>query len=141
MKKEVGAQILPRLREIQAKFGYLPKKEILKLSEELGIHHLKIYETANFYSFLNIEKRGKNVILICNSPSCYLNNAVNVVKTFEEILNLKMGESNKDFTLEFTSCIGCCDNPPAALINGKLFTRLNKDKIKKIIEEVKVSRS
>ena len=59
-----GEMVLPRLRKIQAKYRYLPKKELIKLSEELGIHHLHIYEAGKFYSFLSTEKLGKTVIRI-----------------------------------------------------------------------------
>ncbi|MFH1683049.1 MAG: NAD(P)H-dependent oxidoreductase subunit E [Candidatus Woesearchaeota archaeon] len=144
MKKESwkeDASIFPlqRLIDIQEKHHYLPEKELKALAEELKIPLVKIYETATFYSFLNLKPKGKNIIRICKSPSCHLNGSENVVKIFEGLLKIKMDETTKDkkFTLEFTSCIGCCNQAPAAVINDKLYTSLDKKKIGEIIKNLK----
>jgi NADH-quinone oxidoreductase subunit E len=50
-----------------------------------------------------------------------------------------MNETTKDklFTVEFTACIGCCDEAPAMKINDEVYTNLSKGKVITIIEEYK----
>ena len=131
--------ILKELIKIEKEEGYLPEKRLLLLAEEKKIPIAKIYQTATFYSFLTLKKRGKYKIRICNSPSCFLNGSDKIISYFEKILKIKVGQTTKDgkFTLETTSCIGCCNKPPAVLIQDKLYTDLTEEKIKEIIETCK----
>jgi NADH-quinone oxidoreductase subunit E len=131
--------LLLDLIAIQKEEGYLPKHRLLELAKKKNIPLAKINEVATFYSFLKTKKGGKYIIRICNSPSCYLHNSLNVIATFEKLLGISLGETTKDgkFSLETTSCIGCCDRPPAAMINDTLYIDLTEEKIKEIIATCK----
>ena len=54
-------------------------------------------------------------------------------------LKINLGETTKDgkFSLELTSCIGCCDSAPAMLLNNKPYVKLDKTKVRKILRELK----
>lgn len=127
--------ILENLRRIQDENGCLPEKDIRKLSNKTKIPVVEIYGMASFYSMFSFEKKGRKVIRVCNSPSCYLNGSLNILKEIKRILKIDVGETTKDgkFTLELSSCMGCCDKAPAIMINEELITRLTKDKIKKLL--------
>lgn len=129
------------LIELQRKseFNYLSKDVIKAVAEELDTSETKVYGIANFYSMLSTEKRGRNVIQICNSAPCYIRNGSNVVKIFEDILGVKMGEVTSDemFSLEYASCIGACDIAPAVRINDKVVGNLNRGKIFNILASIK----
>ena len=136
-----GASKLPisRLRNIQKKEGYLSEENLKGVSKETKIPITRVYEVATFYSFFNVKKKGKHVIRLCNSPACLVNGSENILDIFEKLLGIKLGQTTEDgnFTLETTSCIGCCDESPAALVDEKAHTNLNEDKIKEIIEKCK----
>jgi len=138
-EKEVSELLLPRLKQIQKEKGWLSEEDLKHLSLEIGIHVTNIYEVATFYSFLTTKKKGKHIIRVCNSSSCYVNGSENILKIFEKLLGIKPGGTTEDkkFTLEKTSCIGCCDNPPSCLIDDKAYTNLNENKIKEIIKKCK----
>ncbi len=124
------------LKEIQRQYGYVPEKEARKLSKMLDIPVIDIYSVATFYSMLSVEKKGKKVIRICNSPSCYLNDSLNILEEAKKILKIDVNETTEDgkFTLELTSCIGCCDKAPAIMINDKLITDVTKAKLKQLLK-------
>ncbi len=128
-------KLLNILKGIQRKYGNLPEKEIRKLSIKIDIHVTEIYSTATFYSMFHIEKKGK-IVRICNSPSCYLNGSLNILKEAKKILRIDAGETTKGgkFSLEVTSCIGCCDKAPAIMINEELFTDVSKEKLRKLLK-------
>ncbi|OIO61503.1 hypothetical protein COY26_04730 [Candidatus Woesearchaeota archaeon CG_4_10_14_0_2_um_filter_33_10] len=131
--------LLPMLQAIQAKFGYVSETNAHYLSRKTGIPFSKIYGVITFYEMLYTEKKGKYIIRICNSPSCYLNCSLNLIKFLESSLKIKSGETtkNKKFSLEIVSCIGCCDKAPAMIINNKVYGNLDENKIKKIISGLK----
>jgi len=131
--------LLPMLEEIQVKFGYVSEANAHYLSRKTGIPFSKIYGVITFYEMLYTEPKGKYIIRICNSPSCYLNGSLNLIKFLASLLKIKSGETtkNKKFSLEIVSCIGCCDKAPAMMINNKIYHNLDEKKIKKIISGLK----
>jgi len=131
--------LLPMLQAIQAKFGYVSEANAHYLSRKTGIPFSKIYGVITFYEMLYTEPKGKYIIRICNSPSCYLNGSLNLIEFLASLLKIKSGETtkNKQFSLEIVSCIGCCDQAPAMIINNKVYGNLDEKKIKQIIFSLK----
>lgn len=115
----------------------ISQEEILLISKHLNISESKVCSVISFYSFFSFVPRGKYVIQLCKDIPCFLNNSGNILKVLENLLGITVGETtpNRLFTLELTSCLGCCDKPPAMRIDGKTYTNLNPDKIKVIISE------
>lgn len=135
-KEESRKMLLNMLNSIQRKYGYLPEKKIIWLSKEIKMPLVEIYSAATFYSMLSVEKKGKNIVRICNSPSCYLNDSLNILKEAKEILGIDVDQTTKNgkFTLELASCIGCCDKAPAIMINEELIGDITKEKLKKLLK-------
>ena len=129
-------KLLNILKDIQRRYGHLPEKEIRKLSKDVGIPVVEIYSAATFYSMLSVKEKGKKVVRICNSPSCYLKGSLNLIEEAKKILGIEVNETTKDrkFTLELTSCIGCCDKSPAIMIDDQLITDVTKDKLKNLLK-------
>lgn len=135
-EKKPRVNILGALREIQERYGYLPENKVKELSERVNLPVVEIYDMASFYSMFSFDKKGKNVVRICNSPSCYLNGSLNVLEDAKEILEIEVDGTTKDgrFTLELTSCIGCCDRAPAVMINDELITDVTKERLRKLLK-------
>lgn len=131
--------LLDELRKIQKKEGYISEKAIRELNKKTGVPLSVIYGVATFYAKLYTKPQGKNIIEICNSPSCYLNGSLNLIKFLEKKLKIKSGQTSKDkkFSLHICSCIGCCDEAPAMIINGKPYTKLTEEKIESILKKCK----
>ncbi len=123
--------LINELKQLKKKEG-LTETSIRKLARKKKIPVVKLYEVATFYAFLGIGKPAKHTILVCNSPSCYINGSTNIIKIFEKKL-----KKNKKVELKITQCIGCCDQAPAALINGKVYGNLDEEKISQIIKKLK----
>lgn len=131
--------LINELRKIQKKEGCISEKSIRELNKKTGVPLSVLYGVATFYAKLNTEKQGKYVIEICNSPSCYVNGSLNLIKFLTRKLGIKSGDTskNKKFSLHICSCIGCCDEAPAMLINGKPYTKLTKEKVESILKKLK----
>ncbi len=124
------------LKKVQDKYGYISEKSMKNISVKYNVPLAKLYGVATFYAMFKTERQGKNVIEICGSPSCMLNNGQKIEDFLEKELKIMVGKTtkNKKFSLYKTSCIGCCDEAPAMLLNGKPCTSLTIEKIKKILK-------
>ena len=129
--------LITELRKIQKRDGYISEKAIKQLNKKTGIPLSKIWAVATFYSKLHTKPQGKYIIEICNSLSCYINGSINLIKFLEKELKIKSDQTTKDkkFSLHISSCIGCCNEAPAMLINDQIYTNLTKEKIESILKK------
>lgn len=126
--------ILLRIQELKDE-KFISPAEIKIISDEMNISESKILSILSFYTAISHEKRGKYVIQICSNVPCYVNGSVNILREFKKELNIDINETTKDglFTLEYTSCLGCCKISPAVRINGNIYGNLDYSKVKDII--------
>ncbi len=128
--------LLVLLKKAQSKFGYVPAELIAEMAKSLNISISEIYGVATFYSFLSTKPLGRNVIRICKSLPCYLNNSQMIIENVEHELGIRPGKTTPDgkFSFELTNCIGACDKAPAMLINNNVHGNLTPRKISKILK-------
>lgn len=129
--------LLELLKKEVKKKGFISEEAAKRISKKLDVPISRVYGVATFYSFLHTKPQGKNVIHICTSPTCTIHQSLDLVKFLQKELKIKLGQSTKKFSLYETSCIGCCDEAPAMLLNGKPYTKLTKEKIRKILRKCK----
>lgn len=136
MEKEI---ILNILWGVQDKYGYLPEKSLKEISIKYQIPISRLYGVATFHTMLRIKKQGKYIIELCGSPSCVLNKERDIERFLEKELGIEIGDTTKDkmFSVYKTSCIGCCDEAPAMLVNGEPWTKLSVKRVKEILKELR----
>jgi NADH:ubiquinone oxidoreductase subunit E len=107
------------------------------VAEELDVSAADVYGTATFYTFLDTVPRGKNVIRVCRTISCYMSGKDEIISTLEKILNIKVGETTIDrqFTLLTANCMGWCHKGPVMLINDEVYHSLTPEKTIEIIQQ------
>ncbi|MCK4662119.1 MAG: NADH-quinone oxidoreductase subunit NuoE [Bacteroidales bacterium] len=129
------SSLISILQDIVEKNGYLSAESITEVALVLDIAAADVYGTATFYSFLDTVPRGKYVIRICKTITCDMAGKDKIIKTLEELLGIKLGETTPDnnFTLLETNCLGWCHKGPAMLINDESYTELTPDKVHDII--------
>lgn len=125
------------LQGVIEKESYLSDVAMVEVAKTLDISTAEVYGTATFYSFLDTVPRGKYVIRICKSITCDMHGKRAIIKTLEDLLKIKVGETtqNKQFSLLESNCLGWCDQGPAMLVNEKPYTALTPEKIRDIIAE------
>lgn len=120
---------------------YISKEEIIEIASYLSIPESKVCSVLSFYTFFSNKPRGKHIIQVCKDVPCYVSSDVDIIKIIEKELGIRVNETtpNQQFTLEFTSCLGCCEAGPVMRINDKVYTHLTADKIKAILSEYRVN--
>ncbi|MGE5453674.1 MAG: NAD(P)H-dependent oxidoreductase subunit E [Methylocystaceae bacterium] len=135
--KDVPGGLIEAYHAIQRQFSYLPEEAIIAAAELLGLPVCQAYGVATFYSMFSVRPRGKNVVRICESAPCHIAGAAAVVEAFERELGVKMGYSTSDgkFALEFTQCVGQCQDCVVVTINGKPLTGVTPAKVPAMLAE------
>ncbi len=123
----------------QSEKSYLSEDILFAVSQEMRIPESQVVGVASFYSLLSTQPRGRHIIQVCNDVPCYISGSMNLVEELQDILGIKMCETTDDgeFTLEYTSCIGCCDMSPAMQIGDKIYGNLTPDKLKTVIDRLR----
>ncbi|MBN2803753.1 MAG: NAD(P)H-dependent oxidoreductase subunit E [Deltaproteobacteria bacterium] len=133
------ARMMDVVRDVQAANGSVSRSSMKLIAEALKVGQVDVESVVTFYAHLSEEKKGKVVVRVCNDYIGKMFGSDKVAETFEKELGVSMGETKEDgsVTLEYTPCIGMCDQPPAILVNDKVVTWLSTDMAKKIAEAIK----
>jgi NADH:ubiquinone oxidoreductase subunit E len=131
--------LLPILHGIVCEKRYIDEQDMVQIAKALDISSADVYGTASFYSFIENEERGENIIRVCKSISCVMKGKHEILAALEDSLRINLGETTPDkrFSLLETNCIGLCDAGPAMLINNEPYTYLTPGKVREIIKEYK----
>ena len=130
-------QLIAILNDVQEKYGYIPKKAQMIISEELGIPMAEIYGVITFYSRFTLKPKGKYNIAICLGTACFVKGSEKLLDTAKEALKIKEGETTEDgkFSLEATRCIGACGLAPVFTVNDEVYGKATPELMKKVIQE------
>jgi NADH:ubiquinone oxidoreductase subunit E len=128
--------LMPVLQGVIEQERTLSEDSIKIIARELNLSAAQVYGTATFYTFLDTEPRGEFVIRVCKSLTCSMKGKNQIIKTIEDTLKVKLGETTKDkkFTLLQTNCLGWCHKAPAVLINDDIHTELNEERMIEILD-------
>ena len=128
--------LIPVLQEIRNRHTFVNNFAMQYVADRLNVSAAEVYGVVSFYSFLKRDYHGKFTISLCRTISCDMAGKIRVAQHLEKALGIKFGETTQDgmFSLEWTNCIGMCDESPALLINEQVFTKVTPDKIKDILD-------
>ena len=136
-KPEYLIEILLALQKTKSNHAF-SHEELSLVSDYLDIPSSRVSSVVSFYSFFSMKPKGKHVIQVCKDVPCYLNDTFNLFALLKMELGINIGETTSDeqFTLETSSCLGCCDKSPAMRINNKVYGNLTANKVKIILSEL-----
>jgi NADH-quinone oxidoreductase subunit E len=124
------------LKVVQKYRGWVPDEAVKDIARHLEMSPEEVDSVATFYNLIFREPVGRNVILLCDSVSCWLLGYENLLTHLKNKLGIGLGETTKDnrFTLLPMPCLGTCDHAPALMINNDLHRDLTPEKLDRILE-------
>jgi NADH-quinone oxidoreductase subunit E len=129
--------LIPILHIAQAEFGgWLSPETMDYVASILNIQSVEVYEVATFYSMFNLKPRGKCLIEVCRTSSCWLMGAEDIVKHIENKLGIKEGQTSADgmFTLKTVECLGSCGTAPMFQIGKEYYENLTIERVDEILD-------
>ena len=134
----IGGDLIPRLQEIQQKFGYLQPDELDRLCEQTGVSRARLISVASFYSQFRMVPYGKHTIKVCVGTACHVKGADRVYDAFRRELHLE-GEgittADGQYTIERVACLGCCALAPVVQIDSRIFGHVQPGRVGEVLAE------
>ncbi|MSR12015.1 MAG: NADH-quinone oxidoreductase subunit NuoE [Gammaproteobacteria bacterium] len=131
-KRAVG---LEALKIVQKHQGWVSDESLLAISKYLDISPSDLEGVATFFNLVYRQPVGRNVMLFCNSVSCWIMGCEGIKQHIKDKLEIEFGETSADgdFTLIPVPCLGDCDRAPVMMVGSDLHRNLTPEKINKII--------
>jgi len=132
-------RMLDILRAVQARYRCIAPSTMDAIAAQIGLTRIEVEGVASFYSFLSLTPRGRITIRLCDDIVDRFSGLAEVTSAFEEVLGIGIGQTSADgaFSLEYTPCIGMCDQAPAAMVNDVLLVNLTPDSARSAAESLK----
>ena len=79
---------------------------------------------------------GRNIVVMCDSISCYLGGCDKNREHLEQKLGITLGETTPDgeYTLLPIVCLGNCDKAPCMMVGDDLHSNLTPEALDRIFE-------
>lgn len=132
--------LLPLLHLAQSEFdGWLSVETMNYIASILNIQPIEVYEVATFYSMYNLKPTGKYLIEVCQTSSCWMCGAEDIIRYLEKKLDVEVGEPTKDgmFQIKTVECLGSCGSAPMFQIGAQYYENLTFEKIDEILDNLR----
>jgi NADH-quinone oxidoreductase subunit E len=130
------AAAIEALKIVQQHRGWISDDSLHAIAGYLEISPEELDSVATFYNLVFRKPVGRNVILLCDSISCYVMGYEKIYAQIRERLNIGFGQTTPDgrFTLLPNACLGTCDHAPALMINNELFRDVTENDLDEILD-------
>jgi [NiFe] hydrogenase diaphorase moiety large subunit len=125
------------LQKIQSRYQYISEDAMKIVAEAFQIQPAEIFGLVSFFPTLRMQPTGKYHFRICRDMCCDQKSSKKDLITYlQKQLGIKIGESTPDglFSLEYSHCMGMCDQGPVLAVNQQIFTNIDQQMIEKIIK-------
>lgn len=135
-KRAVG---LEALKIVQKHQGWVSDESLLAIAKYLDIAPSDLEGVATFFNLVYRRPVGRNVILFCNSVSCWIMGCEKIKAHICSRLHIDFGQTTGDdeFTLLPVPCLGDCDRAPVMMVGKDLHRNLSTEKIDQILGQYK----
>jgi NADH-quinone oxidoreductase subunit E len=134
-----SAACIEALKIVQEYRGWVSDESVKDIANFLEMSLEEVDGVATFYNMIFRKPVGRNIILVCDSISCFIMGYESIYQHLSKKLNIKFGETTADkrFTLLPNPCLGDCDHAPAMMINKDHYNKLKPELLDEILEKYK----
>jgi NADH-quinone oxidoreductase E subunit len=115
--------LIPLLYLAQQDEGFVSEAAMKEIAGLLRLTPPQVYETATFYTMLNLKRVGKFHLQVCKSLMCALAGSDTVIGWVKAKLGIGPGETTTDglFTLSAVECLAACGTAPMMQVNEDFY--------------------
>jgi NADH-quinone oxidoreductase subunit E len=130
------AACIEALKIVQNQRGWISDESLSAIADHMHMSAEELDSVATFYNLIFRKPVGRNIILLCDSISCYVMGYEAIYAHLKTSLHISFGETTPDnrFTLLPNACLGICDHAPALMINKELYCDLTIDKLDEVLK-------
>lgn len=129
--------LIKALQAVQQHEGFISDESILKIADHFSVSPAEVEGVVSFYAQFKRTKPGKYVIAVCDGTACHIKGSNLIENWISDELKIKNGETDETgtFSLELVACLGCCSLAPVISINGKVYGKLDRKELLKILKK------
>ena len=129
--------VLPILHALQAAFGFIPEPAVPLVAAALNLSRAEVHGVFTFYHDFRHAPPGRHVLKLCRAEACQAAGGDALAARAEAKLGVAIGETTPDrrTTLEAIYCLGLCATAPSAMLDGRLFGRLDPERLDRLVAE------
>jgi NADH-quinone oxidoreductase subunit E len=130
------AACIDALKFVQAQRRYIADDVLAEIAALLGMSAAELDGVATFYNLIFRRKVGENVILLCDSITCWMLGRDKIARHITARLGIRPGETSADgkYTLLPIVCLGHCDHAPAMLLGERLHGDLDAARVDELLQ-------
>lgn len=125
------------IKACQDDFAFVSLGHQKQIAQAFGLDEKIIKTIIKFIPSVK-ELKVEYEIVCCTGPRCAKNGSMEVLKTVKSTLGLDFNETSKDGRIRLRSqnCFKKCKFGPNIMINGEFYHHMDKDKAKKILDDI-----
>jgi formate dehydrogenase subunit gamma len=126
---------LPILHALQNAFGFVPEAAVPMVATALNLTRAEVHGVLTFYHDYRRVPAGRHVLKLCRAEACQAAGGDALAAHAESKLGIAFGETTPDhrITLEPTYCLGLCATAPSAMLDGRVFGRLDPERLDALV--------
>ena len=130
--------LIPLLMLVQRERGWIDNPGVNFLAKFLDLEITDVWETATFYSMLNMRPVGRHHIQICKTLSCRIMGEPDITEHICSKLGIHPGETTEDgkFTVSMVECLGSCGTAPMMQIGFDYHEDLTVEKVDSVLDSL-----
>ena len=132
-----AAVAIDALKIVQAHRGWVSDESLQAIVRHLEMSAEELEGVATFYNLIYRRPVGENVILLCNSISCWIKGCDKLQAKITNQLGIDLGETTADnhYTLLPVTCLGACDKAPVMMVGDELHEDVSEQGLADIFRE------
>lgn len=129
--------LIKALQTVQAQFGYVSDDAVRAVAGYFGVPAAEVEGVLSFYSQFRRVKPGRFRIAVCDGTACHIKGSPLIAEWLGAELKIKPGETDAEgrFSLETVACLGCCSLAPVMSVNGRVYGKLDRKGMIRILRE------
>lgn len=134
--------MIPLLHLAQEQDGHITDEAIRHIAELVGATPAEVLGTCTFYEMFKMQPVGTYLINICQTMSCALLGADDLMHHAEHKLGVRAGGTTPDglFTLEHAECQAACTEAPTLQVNYRHRYRVTPEAFDALIDDLRDGR-
>lgn len=130
---------LPILHALQDAFRYIHRDAVVMVASALNLSRAEVYGIVTFYHDFRSTPPGVHVLKLCRAEACQSRGGDALAARVRDTLRIDWGETtaNGRVTLEPVFCLGLCACAPAAMLDDRVFGRLDAQRLDTLLSSTR----
>ena len=118
------------LHDLQDALGAVPPESLAEIADRLNLSRAEVHGVVSFYHDFRERPAGAVHVKVCRAEACQAMGARAMIDAVARRHGVALGATSPaGVTLDAVYCLGLCAQSPAAMVNGRLYARLDADRL------------